>query len=209
MMKKVTVLVDEDVYNLVVQPHKHDKTFSKLVAALLNGYLQNDFIRSYAENYIGGINKAVVNDLDMVIDEMNQSLFNIGLYHSELENIAEAGVNLFSKSANSVEFALDEEKLNAQPYLAEEEESTPEPALESSIQSVQQPTPQPIAQDSIPESKEVVRPTPKPINKPIMVDASELSLDLEPEIVSNSNISPTIDANDALADILSDNLFSF
>lgn len=208
MMKKVTVLVDEDVYNLVVQPHKHDKTFSKLVAALLNGYLQNDFIRSYAENYIGGINKAVVNDLDMVIDEMNQSLFNIGLYHSELENIAEAGVNLFSKSANSVEFALDEEKLNAQPYLAEEE-STPEPALESSTQSVQQPTPQPIAQDSIPESKEVVRPTPKPINKPIMVDASELSLDLEPEIVSNSNISPTIDADDALADILSDNLFSF
>lgn len=208
MMKKVTVLVDEDVYNLVVQPHKHDKTFSKLVAALLNGYLQNDFIRSYAENYIGGINKAVVNDLDMVIDEMNQSLFNIGLYHSELENIAEAGVNLFSKSANSVEFALDEEKLNAQPYLAEEE-STPEPALESSIQSVQQPTPQPIAQDSTPESKEVVKPTPKPINKPIMVDASELSLDLEPEIVSNSNISPTIDANDALADILSDNLFSF
>lgn len=208
MMKKVTVLVDEDVYNLVVQPHKHDKTFSKLVAALLNGYLQNDFIRSYAENYIGGINKAVVNDLDMVIDEMNQSLFNIGLYHSELENIAEAGVNLFSKSANSVEFALDEEKLNAQPYLAEEE-STPEPALESSIQSVQQPTPQPIAQGSIPESKEVVKPTPKPINKPIMVDASELSLDLEPEIVSNSNISPTIDANDALADILSDNLFSF
>lgn len=208
MMKKVTVLVDEDVYNLVVQPHKHDKTFSKLVAALLNGYLQNDFIRSYAENYIGGINKAVVNDLDMVIDEMNQSLFNIGLYHSELENIAEAGVNLFSKSANSVEFALDEEKLNAQPYLAEEE-STPEPALESSIQSVQQPTPQPSAQDSIPESKEVVKSTPKPINKPIMVDASELSLDLEPEIVSNSNISPTIDANDALADILSDNLFSF
>lgn len=208
MMKKVTVLVDEDVYNLVVQPHKHDKTFSKLVAALLNGYLQNDFIRSYAENYIGGINKAVVNDLDMVIDEMNQSLFNIGLYHSELENIAEAGVNLFSKSANSVEFALDEEKLNAQPYLAEEE-STPEPALESSIQSAQQPTPQPIAQDSIPESKEVVKPTPKPINKPIMVDASELSLDLEPEIVSNSNISSTIDANDALADILSDNLFSF
>ena len=208
MMKKVTVLVDEDVYNLVVQPHKHDKTFSKLVAALLNGYLQNDFIRSYAENYIGGINKAVVNDLDMVIDEMNQSLFNIGLYHSELENIAEAGVILFSKSANSVEFALDEEKLNAQPYLAEEE-STPEPALESSIQSVQQPTPQPIAQGSIPESKEVVKPTPKPINKPIMVDASELSLDLEPEIVSNSNISPTIDANDALADILSDNLFSF
>lgn len=208
MMKKVTVLVDEDVYNLVVQPHKHDKTFSKLVAALLNGYLQNDFIRSYAENYIGGINKAVVNDLDMVIDEMNQSLFNIGLYHSELENIAEAGVNLFSKSANSVEFALDEEKLNAQPYLAEEE-STPEPALESSTQSVQQPTPQPIAQDSIPEAKEVVKPTPKPINKPIMVDASELSLDLEPEIVSNSNISPTIDANDALADILSDNLFSF
>lgn len=208
MMKKVTVLVDEDVYNLVVQPHKHDKTFSKLVAALLNGYLQNDFIRSYAENYIGGINKAVVNDLDMVIDEMNQSLFNIGLYHSELENIAEAGVNLFSKSANSVEFALDEEKLNAQPYLAEEE-STPEPALESSTQSVQQPTPQPIAQDLIPESKEVVKPTPKPINKPIMVDASELSLDLEPEIVSNSNISPTIDANDALADILSDNLFSF
>lgn len=209
MMKKVTVLVDEDVYNLVVQPHKHDKTFSKLVAALLNGYLQNDFIRSYAENYIGGINKAVVNDLDMVIDEMNQSLFNIGLYHSELENIAEAGVNLFSKSANSVEFALDEEKLNAQLYLAEEEESTPEPALESSIQSVQQPTPQPIAQGSIPESKEVVKPTPKPINKPIMVDASELSLDLEPEIVSNSNISPTIDADDALADILSDNLFSF
>lgn len=208
MMKKVTVLVDEDVYKLVVQPHKHDKTFSKLVAALLNGYLQNDFIRSYAENYIGGINKAVVNDLDMVIDEMNQSLFNIGLYHSELENIAEAGVNLFSKSANSVEFALDEEKLNAQPYLAEEE-STPEPALESSIQSVQQPTPQPIAQDSIPESKEVVKPTPKPINKPIMVDASELSLDLEPEIVSNGSISPTIDANDALADILSDNLFSF
>lgn len=208
MMKKVTVLVDEDVYNLVVQPHKHDKTFSKLVAALLNGYLQNDFIRSYAENYIGGINKAVVNDLDMVIDEMNQSLFNIGLYHSELENIAEAGVNLFSKSANSVEFALDEEKLNAQPYLAEEE-STPESALESSTQSVQQLTPQPIAQDSIPEAKEVVKPTPKPINKPIMVDASELSLDLEPEIVSNSNISPTIDANDALADILSDNLFSF
>lgn len=208
MMKKVTVLVDEDVYKLVVQPHKHDKTFSKLVAALLNGYLQNDFIRSYAENYIGGINKAVVNDLDMVIDEMNQSLFNIGLYHSELENIAEAGVNLFSKSANSVEFALDEEKLNAQPYLAEEE-STPEPALESSIQSVQQPTPQPIAQDLIPESKEVVKPTPKPINKPIMVDASELSLDLEPEIVSNGSISPTIDANDALADILSDNLFSF
>ena len=52
----ILVEVDEKVNNLVVIPHKRAKTFSKLMASLLQGYVEDEYIRAYADGTLEYIN---------------------------------------------------------------------------------------------------------------------------------------------------------
>lgn len=97
-MKKTSILieVDDTVYDLVVAPHKKAKTFSKLAATLLQGYIENDYIQSYADGTLETMHKASVGALDDILGDMSNSLANMGLYTNELKNTAEEGVSTFN-----------------------------------------------------------------------------------------------------------------
>lgn len=102
-MKKTSILieVDDTVYDLVVAPHKKAKTFSKLAATLLQGYIENDYIQSYADGTLETMHKASVGALDDILGDMSNSLANMGLYTNELKNTAEEGASTFNSSEPS------------------------------------------------------------------------------------------------------------
>lgn len=93
--------VDEQVYNLVVLPHKKQKTFSKLIASLLNGYVNNMYIRGFADDTLDSMHKASVSALEGIIGDMHESLANMGMYTEELNNTLNDGIQTFSESAEA------------------------------------------------------------------------------------------------------------
>lgn len=98
-MKRTNILVEvsDSIYDNVVSPHKKAKTFSKLIASLLTGYVENEYIRAYAEDTLDDMHKASVDALDEVIGNMQQSLSNMGLYTGELKENNESGMSYFSE----------------------------------------------------------------------------------------------------------------
>lgn len=116
-MKKTNILVevDDHVYDIVVAPHKKNKTFSKLMATLLKGYIENDYVHAYAEGTLEEMHKASVDALDNVIEGMQQSLANMGLYTSELKSTTDMGKDLFEEK-------VVESKENLEKYNSEEVE---------------------------------------------------------------------------------------
>ena len=104
-MVSTSILVDveESVNELVVKPHKKAKTFSKLIATLLQGYIEDDYIRSYAEGTLGKMHKASVDVLDDALNSMHDSLFSMGVYTSELKSSNENAYNHFNEKAKKAE----------------------------------------------------------------------------------------------------------
>lgn len=98
-MKKTNVFleVDDKVYNTVVEPHKRAKTFSRLIAALLKGYIEDEYVRAYGDDMVDDLRKASVDSLDTALDEMQESLANIGLFTDELQMVNNNGNSFFSK----------------------------------------------------------------------------------------------------------------
>lgn len=98
-MRKTNVFleIDDSVYEAVVEPHKRSKTFSKLIAALLNGYIKDEYVRAYGDNMIDDLRKASVDSLDDVLGSMHDSLANMGLFTDELQMVNTKGSNFFSK----------------------------------------------------------------------------------------------------------------
>ena len=97
------VEVDEQVYNLVVVPHKKNKSFSKLIATLLNGYVSNMYIRGFADDTLDGIHKEAVNSLDSIIGDMHESLASMGMYTEELGNTLNDGIQTFTQAKEDAE----------------------------------------------------------------------------------------------------------
>ena len=101
-MRKTNVFleVDDRVYDTVVEPHKKAKTFAKLVASLLTGYIEDEYIRSYCDGCVEDMRKATIGDLDDALDSMASSLANIGLYTEELNMIGRKGMKTFSDASS-------------------------------------------------------------------------------------------------------------
>lgn len=114
-MRKTNVFleVDDRVYDAVVEPHKKAKTFAKLVASLLTGYIEDEYIRSYCDGCVEDMRKATIGDLDDALDSMASSLANIGLYTEELNMLGKKGMKTFSDASSK------------------RSEPTPEPAQQS------------------------------------------------------------------------------
>lgn len=100
-MKKVSVMleVDDTIYDHIVYPRRKEKTFSKLVASLLQGYASDNYVKAYAENTLNDLKKASVSALEGTIDEMQQSLSSLGLFTDELKSGIEYGQQYFGGNA--------------------------------------------------------------------------------------------------------------
>lgn len=97
-MVKTNILVEvsDEVNELVVVPHKRNYTFSKLMATLLQGYIEDSYIRAYAEGNLTDIKKASVDALDSTLNDMRSSLSSLGIYTNELKSSTEGGLRHFN-----------------------------------------------------------------------------------------------------------------
>lgn len=94
--------VDDKVNNLVVEPHKKAKTFSKLMASLLKGYIEDEYIRAYGNSTVDDMKKASVDSLDDAINGMTESLMNLGMFTDELKLTSAKGLKEFKKEKPEV-----------------------------------------------------------------------------------------------------------
>lgn len=103
-MRKTNVFleVEDRVYDLVIVPHKREKTFSKLVAALLKGYIEDEYVRAFGDETIGDMRKASVDSLESILDGMHESMSNLGLLSDELEENTQKGKKFFEEEKSKV-----------------------------------------------------------------------------------------------------------
>lgn len=100
--------VDDITYNLVVAPHKKNKTFTKLINALLRSYMEDQYVRASVEGSLDDLKKQSAESLDSALSGLNQSLANMGLFTDELDMTAKKGTTFFSKKTQ--EHTEDKEK---------------------------------------------------------------------------------------------------
>ena len=121
-MKKTNVFleVDDKVYNTVVEPHKRAKTFSRLIAALLKGYIEDEYVRAYGDEMVDDLRKASVDSLDSALSEMQESLANIGLFTDELQMVNNRGNSFFNKKTEDFRESARESEKYVKPVQEEE-----------------------------------------------------------------------------------------
>lgn len=225
-MVKTSILieVDQRVNDLVVVPHKRNKTFSKLMASLLQGYLEDDYIRAYAEGTLEDMRKASVDVLDDALNSMTMSLSNMGIYGSELKNSNSRGMEHFKKyseeKSNEIrereEFSSNNEEVeelkSAVGDLKKQNEAIMDmlKSLTSgmAIEKVETPSIEPpkveIQEPEVVEvqTKEVTQPI---VEEPTVLQESAISVVDEDEEDDDSGI----DASSLLGSLMSGNQYSF
>lgn len=114
-MRRTNILIDvsDDVYDEVIEPMKKNKTFSKLIASLIQGYISDGYIRAYAEDTLEELKKASVSSFNKSIDSMSESLSNLGLAADELEAVSMSGRSKFSDSAKRYKGEVSESKISS------------------------------------------------------------------------------------------------
>ena len=211
-MKKTSILieVDDTVYDLVVAPHKRAKTFSKLAATLLQGYIENDYIRSYAEDTLETMHKASVDALDDILGDMSNSLANMGLYTNELKNTAEDGVNTFG--SGDTNFSPPVGQADKEVEVIKEDISQLKEQNDNIMSMLKQLLSNGTVVTSPVESKTAL--TPKPVVKSTKViedkpdDLGGLSLTLVDEEPKETE-TQTVDAGKTMQALLMGNTYSF
>lgn len=102
MMKKTNILVEvsDEIYDAVIEPMKKNKTFSKLVASLLEGYLSDGYIQAFADDNLADLRRAAVDSFSASVDSMSESLSSMGLFTSVLEQKSADGRDKFKSIAD-------------------------------------------------------------------------------------------------------------
>ena len=117
--RKTNVMVEfsEEVYDSLVEPMKKNKSFSKLVAALIEGYINDSYVRAYADDTLYDLKRASVDAFNESLDSMSESLSNMGLYTDELESTAMMGKKKFREKADrySGEYYRDSSRRSSEP----------------------------------------------------------------------------------------------
>ena len=104
-MRKVSIMVDvpDEVYNNLIEPFKKNKMLSKLLNALLMGYLSEDSVRGYIDDVLDGAHQQSLSEVEDMFENMQSSLANLGVYAKELKSTTKRGSDYFnnpeSKSA--------------------------------------------------------------------------------------------------------------
>lgn len=104
-MRRTSVLLEfsENVYDSLVEPLKRSKSFSKFVSALVTGYLNDPYIKAYADGNLDDYKKAYVSALDDQLDEMSESLANMGFFTDALESVSAGGKDHFAEKKKKAE----------------------------------------------------------------------------------------------------------
>ena len=123
-MRRTSIMfdVEDDVYSSLVEPHKKNKTFSKLIVSLLNGYLTDGYIRAFVDDNLEEVRKAVVGSFEDSVGEMENVLASMGLYTDELGAHASAGYSKFQQKRNDQAKELDKNHVKGRSVSQNDDE---------------------------------------------------------------------------------------
>lgn len=98
-MKSTSILikVSDEVYDSVVAPRKKEKSFTKLVETLLNGYYSNEMVRNFVTGQEEGLFEESYREFDSALSEVRSSMSRLGFASSELESTTMEGKDYFSE----------------------------------------------------------------------------------------------------------------
>lgn len=103
-MRRTSIMLEfsDDIYDSLVEPLKKNRTFSKLVVSLINGYIEDGYIRAYVDDTLSNLKKAAVDSFNSSIDSMSESLSNMGLFTDELDSVSSSAKTKFTEKYNEV-----------------------------------------------------------------------------------------------------------
>ena len=121
MSRKVSIMVDVDeaLYTEVIEPHKKNRSFSKLILKLLEGYQQDEYVNAYGNDVVAELQAEADNAFQASIDSMKATMINMEILKEEAEMTSEEGIDSFktgefragSESEKEVEEGLGSERL--------------------------------------------------------------------------------------------------
>lgn len=95
--------VDEALYTEVIEPHKKNRSFSKLILKLLEGYQQDEYVNAYGNDVVAELQAEADSAFQASIDSMKATMINMEILKEEAEMTSEEGIDSF----NTGEFRAD------------------------------------------------------------------------------------------------------
>lgn len=121
MSRKVSIMVDVDeaLYTEVIEPHKKNRSFSKLILKLLEGYQQDEYVNAYGNDVVAELQAEADSAFQASIDSMKATMINMEILKEEAEMTSEEGIDSFntgefragSESGEKAEEGFGSEKL--------------------------------------------------------------------------------------------------
>lgn len=121
MSRKVSIMVDVDeaLYTEVIEPHKKNRSFSKLILKLLEGYQQDEYVNAYGNDAVAELQAEADSAFQASIDSMKATMINMEILKEEAEMTSDEGIDSFktgefragSESAEKAEEGLGSERL--------------------------------------------------------------------------------------------------
>lgn len=98
MSRKVSIMVDVDeaLYTEVIEPHKKNRSFSKLILKLLEGYQQDEYVNAYGNDVVAELQAEADNAFQSSIDSMKATMINMEILKEEAEMASEEGIDSFN-----------------------------------------------------------------------------------------------------------------
>ena len=87
--------VDEALYTEVIEPHKKNRSFSKLILKLLEGYQQDEYVNAYGNDVVAELQAEADNAFQSSIDSMKATMINMEILKEEAEMTSEEGIDSF------------------------------------------------------------------------------------------------------------------
>ena len=98
MSRKVSIMVDVDeaLYTEVIEPHKKNRSFSKLILKLLEGYQQDEYVNAYGNDVVAELQAEADSAFQASIDSMKATMINMEILKEEAEMTSEEGIDSFN-----------------------------------------------------------------------------------------------------------------
>lgn len=88
--------VDEALYTEVIEPHKKNRSFSKLILKLLEGYHQDEYVNAYGNDVVAELQAEADSAFQASIDSMKATMINMEILKEEAEMTSEEGIDSFN-----------------------------------------------------------------------------------------------------------------
>ena len=87
--------VNEALDTEVIEPHKKNRSFSKLILKLLEGYQQDEYVNAYGNDVVAELQAEADNAFQASIDSMKATMINMEILKEEAEMTSEEGIDSF------------------------------------------------------------------------------------------------------------------